>query len=147
MGKSMKRYLYAAFFVLGWFLMLLQGQEAIHIDCTQVLKDLDGAPLPWTPPNGKLPTVATFGAVAKDALVNGIPGDDKAEGSAKYDNWILAGKIYPDKHDAILTMAELTTIKDRIGRAYPGGTVVGPAWQMIADAISHAPKPTEKSKP
>lgn len=105
-----------------------------HIDFTQVIKDLDGKPLPINI-EGKLPAVATLGQVAKDALVNVLQEDQQLSGSVKYDHWILAGKIYPDKSDVVLTAEELATIKERIGKAF-GPLVVGPCWRMLDPATN-----------
>jgi hypothetical protein len=105
-----------------------------HIDFTQVIRDLDGKPLPINI-EGKLPSVATLGQVAKDALVNVLQEDAQLSGSVKYDHWILAGKIYPDKSDVVLTAEELATIKERIGKAF-GPLVVGPCWRMLDPATS-----------
>jgi hypothetical protein len=109
-----------------------------HIDFTQVIKDLDGKPLPINM-EGKLPAVATLGQVAKDALVNVLQEDAQLPGSVKYDHWVLAGKIYPDKSDVVLTAEELATIKERIGKAF-GPLVVGPCWKLLDPATKGASK-------
>jgi hypothetical protein len=137
---------------LGYPLILLlclaslQGQEGFHIDTSQVVKDLDGKPLPINS-EGQLPASATFGRIAKDALTNTLPGDDKIEGSVKYDHWMLAAKVYPDRKDAVLTRTELETIRDRVGKGY-GAIVVGPVWRLIDAALAKegAVKPKEGSK-
>jgi hypothetical protein len=125
--------LYASF-IMAAALGVLAAQDVPkdaprHIDFTQVIKDLDGQPLPINS-EGKLPSVATLGKIAKDALTNILPGDDQLTGSGKFDHWQLAQKVYPDKSDVVLTAEELATIKERIGKAY-GPIVVGPAWKML----------------
>jgi hypothetical protein len=119
----------------------LAAQEAIHIDSTQVLLDLDGKPLDG-PATG---VPATFGYVAKQALTGAVPGDDKLSDSTKWDRWELAKKVYPPRKDAILNLDEITSIKERIGKAYPASAVVGPAWEIIAQAIGKG-KPETKTK-
>lgn len=109
-----------------------------HIDFTQVIKDLDGKPLPINI-EGRLPAVATLGQVAKDALVNVLQEDAQLSGAVKYDHWVLAGKIYPDKSDVVLTAEELATIKERIGKAF-GPLVVGPCWKLLDPAQKGAGK-------
>jgi hypothetical protein len=116
-------------------LKLLAQESPRHIDFTQVLKDLDGKPLPVNP-DGKLPAPATLGYVAKEALVNALQGDPP-EGSAKFDHWQLAAKVYPDKSDVVLTAEEIATIKERIGKGFPA-LVVGPAWRLLDPAVSPA---------
>lgn len=109
-----------------------------HIDFTQVIKDLDGKPLPINI-EGRLPAVATLGQVAKDALVNVLQEDAQLSGAVKYDHWVLAGKVYPDKSDVVLTAEELATIKERIGKAF-GPLVVGPCWKLLDPAQKGAGK-------
>ena len=127
----MTRLLFVALIACG---LLFAQDPPRHIDFTQVIKDLDGAPLPIPADGTKLPTVATLGRLAKDALTNILQGDDQLSGSVKYDHWVLAGKVYPEKHDVILTAEELATIKERIGKAF-GPIVVGPAWKMLDPAL------------
>lgn len=128
----MRRYLACiALAVMG-----LHAQESPrHIDFTQVLRDLDGNPLPVNP-DGKLPAAGTLGWFAKEALVNPLPGDPP-EGSAKFDHWQLAARVYPDKSDVVLTAEEIATIKERIGKGFPA-LVVGPAWKLLDPASTKA---------
>jgi hypothetical protein len=111
---------------------IIRSDSARHIDFTQIIKDLDGKPLPINI-EGKLPSVATLGQVAKDALVNNLQEDAQLSGSAKFDHWTLALKVYPNKSDVVLTAEEVATIKERIGKAF-GPVVVGPAWTMLDPA-------------
>ncbi len=128
--------------LLGGVASCLRPQEAPrHIDFTQTLKDLDGKPLPFNA-EGKLPTVATLGQISKDALVNMLPEDQQATGASKYDHWMLAQKVYPDKKDVVLNAEEIATIKERIGKMY-APLVVGPAWRMLDPAMENK-APAEK---
>jgi hypothetical protein len=115
-----------------------------HIDFTQVIKDLDGKPLPINI-DGKLPAVATLGQIAKDALTNILQEDSTLAGSVKFEHYLLAQKVYPDKSDVVLTAEELATIKERIGKAF-GPVVVGPAWKMLDPALAEKQKPSGGSK-
>ena len=127
---------FAAILLVGG-LCMLASQDAPkdsprHIDFTQVIKDLDGKPLPINI-EGKLPSVATLGLVAKESLTHQLQGDPP-EGGPKYDHWVLASKVYPDKSDVVLTAEELATVKERIGKAWPP-EIVGPAWRMLDPAL------------
>jgi hypothetical protein len=147
----MRRYLNIAVILLTlvggrfvWESISSAQESPRHIDFTQVLKDLDGKPLPVNP-DGKLPAAATLGYVAKEALVNALQGDPP-EGAGKFDRWQLAAKIYPDKSDVVLTAEEVATIKDRIGKGFPA-LVVGPAWKLLDPAVTAAKQtPKEGSK-
>jgi hypothetical protein len=99
--------------------------ETTHtIDFTQSLIGFDGKPLlqsadkPWT-----------LSDVAVGALTSTFKDEDTLPGSKKFVFYELARKVYNNK-SAALTSEEITTIKDRIEKAWPTA-IMGPAVTIL----------------
>lgn len=81
--------------------------------------------------NGAEADTLTLATVIQNALLNPLRGDESLDGARKLEMHRLAVKTLDP--DADYKVEEVTTIKERVGRAY-GPVVVGPAWQMIEGA-------------
>jgi hypothetical protein len=104
-----------------------QPQGPRHINFTQAIVGLDGKPVQAG--EGKTSTPFTLSDASVNALLASLPEDGKLSGVDKYNYAELARKIYQNK-DVILTVEEIATIKDRIGKAY-GPLIVGSAWRLL----------------
>ena len=101
-----------------------------HIDFTQTLNGLGGKPL--MDPTVKPPIPMTLGDVAVIALEAQTADDQRTPGAEKFKLDRLAQRIYENK-DVVLSVEEMATIKDRIGKTY-GPLVVGAAWRILDPA-------------
>jgi hypothetical protein len=124
----------AALSILFFAIPLLAAEAPRTIDFTQVLIAVDGKPIQEpTAPGKEAPPPLTLGDVAVVALDAALEEDRTASGEAKFLRDQIARKIYKKK-SVILTVEEITTIKTRIGKAYPAG-IVGAAWRLLDPAV------------
>ena len=96
----------------------------MKVNFEQALEGLDRKPLM----DGETPV--TLGAVAVNALMTPMEGDDKLTGDDKLAHWLLAGRIQNATGPLDITPEEATKIKDRIGRGF-APAVVGPAFIIL----------------
>ena len=109
---------------------LLAQPPSHHIDFTQPLIGFDNKPLIL--PNATRPM--TLGEAVVNALLTSTPDDQKLSGVEKYKLDALARKVYAAK-DVELSVEELATIKDRVGKVSTP-ILVGAVWRIL--------DPTEK---
>jgi hypothetical protein len=75
-----------------------------------------------------------LGVACVNALESQLPDDQREQGQEKFKRDELARKVFGQKSVA-LTVEQVASIKDRIGRAY-GPVVVGAAWRILDPAVS-----------
>ena len=115
-------------FVLSF--QIPQHQPAVKkgIDFTQVLVGIDDKPII---PKGETQPM-TLGDVCVNALETPTDSDHTMPGADKFKLDQLARKIYQNAN-ADLTVEELATLKDRVGKLW-GPLIVGAAWRLLDPA-------------
>jgi hypothetical protein len=103
------------------------AEEARRFDFTAALAGIDGKPIV---PEKDAPPL-TLGDVAASALTATFK-DENPSGQDKVKRWALALRVHNAK-DAELTVDDVKTIKDMIGKAY-GPVIVGPSWAILDPA-------------
>lgn len=108
----------------------MPGQPAARprINFTEVLQGLDGKPLAGADKDKPL----TLGDVAVTALESPTEDDKAKTGEEKFKLDQLARKVYQNK-SVTLTVEEIATIKERIGKIY-GPLVVGATYPLLDPA-------------
>jgi len=125
----MTKFAFALLLLAGSMLTYAQDKPR-HINFTEALTGLDGKPIVQGDPKKAEPS--TLGDIAVASLENSLEEDRQMSGDAKFKLDTLARKIYKMK-DAILTVEDISTIKQRIGKAYPP-VIVGAAWRLLDPA-------------
>jgi hypothetical protein len=125
----MTKFAFALLLLAGSMLTYAQDKPR-HINFTEALTGLDGKPIVQGDPKKAEPI--TLGDIAVASLENSLEEDRQMSGDAKFKLDTLARKIYKMK-DAILTVEDISTIKQRIGKAYPP-VIVGAAWRLLDPA-------------
>ena len=115
------------FALLSFVCLPLLGQSGgRHLDFTKQLLGVDGVPLQNGDAHPQVPL--TLGDAAVMALETQAQ-NETLTGLEKFKLDALARKIYKQK-DVALTMDEIVTIKDRIGKIEPA-IVVGASWSLL----------------
>lgn len=112
------------------------------IDFSQQLSGIDGKPLlndAASKPDK--PMYLTLGDVAIIALEAQLQEDAQATGAEKFKRDELARKIFGAKAVS-LSIEELASIKERIGKAFPAVTV-GAAWRLLDPAVTKPAAPVK----
>lgn len=127
---------------------LAGGNTPFAIDFSQKLKDIRGDFFPGsnciaeqgkpTPVPGKTCDAATLGDIAVAALLAPLQSDQNLSPTDKFKHAELARKIY-DKTGVVLSSEDISTIKDRIGKAY-AAAVVGAAWPLLDPSLMEGVK-------
>jgi hypothetical protein len=102
-----------------------------HIDFTQPLLALDGKTA-LSDGSGKDAHAITLGDVCVNALETPTQQDQQMTGEQKFKLDELARRIYGQK-DISLTVEDISTIKERVGKAY-GPLIVGQVWRLLDPA-------------
>jgi hypothetical protein len=100
------------------------------INFSQVLKTDDDKPM--IDIDGK--TQLTLLSVVEVALLANLPSDQGLSGQQKFDLYELMRKIKAGPQPVKLSEPDLTTLRDRVGKAF-GPSIVGPAWKMLDPAL------------
>ena len=106
--------------------------QSQHYDFTQKLIGVDGKPITITD-KGKDGQALTLGEVSVMSLEASLDEDRTATGIDKFKRDQLARKIYGQK-DVVLSVEEVTLIKERIGKAAIP-PVVGAAWPLLDKSL------------
>ncbi len=120
----MKKFL-VIFCLLSWISFGQIQQQPRHINFNQVLVGLDGKPMVSPAGSGDL----TLGEAAVNALLGSAPNDTNPTGVEKLKRYELARRIFRNS-DAILSLDDITLIRDRIGIIY-APAVVGVTWAVL----------------
>jgi hypothetical protein len=108
----------------------------MKINFSQPLKSMDGTP--FTERDGEKDVILTLGTIAVSALLHNHAGDDRADGSEKFQRFELASKLY-QKGEVEVSDEETSRIKNLIGKMY-ATRIVGPAFMALTPST---PTPTE----
>ncbi len=100
------------------------------VDFTQVLHTLTGSVM--VDSDSKTGVPVTLGSVAVNALLGTIDEDRTITGTEKLRRYEIAKKV-SGQSSVMLTVEELATIKERIGKVY-GPLIVGAAWHALDPA-------------
>lgn len=111
-------------FLLCMF-MLCVNSYCYSINFTTQLKELDGKPIVIAKDMPPL----TLSDVCVNALETPLDTDKQMSGQEKFKLDQIARKIYNGKN-IDLTVEEISTIKERVGKAY-GPMIVGQVWKLL----------------